>query len=86
LIGFRNRLVVATNWAWNYLTFQRGARLITGISGSRIEDVTPPVPVAAVTDDGPYADDRPSPAAPVRRDREGPPADEPALAPADQRD
>lgn len=39
LIGFRNRLAVAMNWAWNYLTFQRGTRLITGISGSRIEDV-----------------------------------------------
>ncbi len=41
LIGFRNRLVVAMNWGWNYLTFQRGTRLITGISGSRIEDVMP---------------------------------------------
>ena len=30
LIGFRNRLSVALNWAWAYLTFQRGARLITG--------------------------------------------------------
>jgi NADH dehydrogenase len=30
LIGFRNRLSVMLNWAWNYLTFQRGARLITG--------------------------------------------------------
>jgi NADH dehydrogenase len=30
LIGFRNRLVVAWNWLWQYLTFQRGARLITG--------------------------------------------------------
>lgn len=39
LIGFRNRLVVAMNWAWNYMTFQRGTRLITGISGSRIEDI-----------------------------------------------
>jgi NADH dehydrogenase len=39
LIGFRNRLVVAMNWAWYYVTFQRGTRLITGISGSRIEDV-----------------------------------------------
>jgi len=28
LIGTRDRLVVAVNWAWNYLTFQRGARLI----------------------------------------------------------
>ena len=31
LIGFRNRLIVCANWAWNYLTFDRGARLITGI-------------------------------------------------------
>ena len=31
LIGFRNRLVVCANWAWNYVTFDRGARLITGI-------------------------------------------------------
>ncbi len=30
LIGFRNRAVVALNWLWSYLTFQRGARLITG--------------------------------------------------------
>ncbi len=29
LIGFRNRLLVITQWAWAYLTFQRGARLIT---------------------------------------------------------
>ena len=29
------------NWCWNYVTFQRGTRLITGISGSRIEDVMP---------------------------------------------
>jgi NADH dehydrogenase len=39
LIGFRNRLAVALHWLWNYITFQRGTRLITGISGSRIEDV-----------------------------------------------
>ena len=43
LIGFRNRLAVAMNWGWNYMTFQRGTRLITGISGSRIEDVMPAV-------------------------------------------
>jgi NADH dehydrogenase len=41
LIGFRNRIVVALNWCWSYVTFQRGARLITGIRGSRIEDVMP---------------------------------------------
>jgi NADH dehydrogenase len=28
LIGAHNRLVVAFTWLWNYLTFQRGARLI----------------------------------------------------------
>ena len=37
LIGFRNRFVVALNWAWNYLTFQRGSRLITGLD-ARAED------------------------------------------------
>ena len=30
LIGFRNRAVVLIEWAWSYLTFDRGARLITG--------------------------------------------------------
>jgi NADH dehydrogenase FAD-containing subunit len=30
LIGFRNRLVVLLDWLWAYLTFKRGARLITG--------------------------------------------------------
>jgi NADH:ubiquinone reductase (H+-translocating) len=30
LIGFRNRMAVILDWLWAYLTFQRGARLITG--------------------------------------------------------
>lgn len=30
LIGFRNRLAVTMDWIWSYLTFERGARLITG--------------------------------------------------------
>jgi len=30
LIGFRNRLIVFIQWAWSYLTYERGARLITG--------------------------------------------------------
>jgi len=30
LIGFRNRFVVMFEWAWAYVTWQRGARLITG--------------------------------------------------------
>ncbi len=29
LIGLRNRFIVAFSWFWSYLTFQRGARLIT---------------------------------------------------------
>ena len=33
LIGVRSRFVVAFSWAWQYLTFQRGARLITGTGG-----------------------------------------------------
>lgn len=32
LIGFRNRLVVMTEWFWAYLTRERSARLITGDS------------------------------------------------------
>lgn len=31
LIGFRNRLWVLAGWAWNYLTFRRGARIITEV-------------------------------------------------------
>lgn len=30
LLGFRNRLSVLLSWVWAYLTFQSGARLITG--------------------------------------------------------
>ncbi len=29
LIGFRNRVVVLFQWAWSYMTFRRGSRLIT---------------------------------------------------------
>ncbi|HEX8696424.1 MAG TPA: NAD(P)/FAD-dependent oxidoreductase [Longimicrobium sp.] len=45
LIGFRNRLVVMIQWAWSYLTWQRGARLITGEVGP---DLAPPgLPIGA---------------------------------------
>jgi NADH dehydrogenase len=30
LISLRNRLIVMTQWLWSYVTFERGARLITG--------------------------------------------------------
>jgi NADH dehydrogenase len=35
LIGLRRRFVVAVNWLWEYLTFQRGARLITEVPRQR---------------------------------------------------
>ena len=28
LVGFKNRLLVVIQWAWSYLRFRRGARLI----------------------------------------------------------
>lgn len=28
--NFRNRISVLVNWVWNYLTYDRGARLILG--------------------------------------------------------
>ncbi len=33
LVGFRNRLLVMSSWAWSFLTYKRGARLITGKVG-----------------------------------------------------
>jgi NADH dehydrogenase len=30
LIGFRNRFFVLLSWGWQYLSWQSGARLITG--------------------------------------------------------
>lgn len=39
LIGFRNRANVLVNWAWNYLTYDRGSRLI-------IEPDAPELPAA----------------------------------------
>ena len=29
LIGFRNRVLVLLEWGWSYITYRRGARLIT---------------------------------------------------------
>ncbi len=43
LVGFRNRLMVLVDWAWSYLSYQKGARLITkaavstGDEGTRAE-------------------------------------------------
>jgi NADH dehydrogenase len=34
LVSFQNRLIVFIRWAFNYFTFNRGARLITGPIGT----------------------------------------------------
>ena len=44
LIGLRNRFIVAFTWLWSYLTFQRGARLITR-PGADAEKITRRLPV-----------------------------------------
>jgi NADH:quinone reductase (non-electrogenic) len=41
LIGFRNRVLVLIQWAYSYVTFRRGARIITG----EIGPVSPTKPV-----------------------------------------
>jgi NADH dehydrogenase len=38
LIDFRNRVAVAFNWLWSFLTYKRGARLITGVVHSGRSD------------------------------------------------
>jgi NADH dehydrogenase len=43
LIGFANRIVVLTRWAWSFLTHGRGSRLITGLPlVPEIEEPEPP--------------------------------------------
>ena len=52
LISLRNRLIVATQWLWSYVTFERGARLITSMHlnpkrdghGRRGDDSARPLP------------------------------------------
>jgi NADH dehydrogenase len=43
LIGFRNRVQVMSDWAWEYLTWQRGARLITGPVGDNLNPPDEPL-------------------------------------------
>ena len=31
LVGYRSRIAVIREWVWNYITFYRGSRLITGV-------------------------------------------------------
>ncbi len=43
LVGLRNRLVVLTNWVWNYFTYDRGVRIITGRgAGQAAREQAPP--------------------------------------------
>ncbi|MDP3238260.1 MAG: NAD(P)/FAD-dependent oxidoreductase [Myxococcales bacterium] len=46
LIGFRNRLLVMLQWAWAWVTYGRGARLITGTTP--VPESTPALPMATV--------------------------------------
>ena len=47
LIGWRNRFVVGLNWLWNYVTFERGARLITASTQESHEAQIPSARAAA---------------------------------------
>ena len=40
LIGFRNRVLVLVNWAWNYVFFRRAVRLILPAEGGEEPDVS----------------------------------------------
>jgi NADH dehydrogenase len=53
LVGFRNRMIVLIQWAWSFLSYDRGARLITGplrrdraLGEARAPALPPPVPSA----------------------------------------
>jgi NADH:quinone reductase (non-electrogenic) len=52
LIGFRNRVLVMIEWAWAYVTFNRGVRLITGdttLASRRLRAAEPPERQARVS-------------------------------------
>ena len=58
LIGFRNRLIVFLEWAWAYVAFRSGVRLITNDARTWHHDerlivtARPPRPRAQPDDDG----------------------------------
>jgi NADH dehydrogenase len=59
LIGFKNRVVVLWTWAWSYLSYKRGARLITSTGWAPgFESVEAP---RALSPPGPEARRAPSP-------------------------
>jgi NADH dehydrogenase len=47
LIGFRNRLLVLVNWAWDYFLYDRAVRLITRAEhgAARAREAAPPAPL-----------------------------------------
>jgi NADH dehydrogenase len=56
LIGFRNRLLVFIQWAWSYVTYERGARLITGstyLPGWSVDQPGPAAPAEQEIHTGP---------------------------------
>ncbi|HST42736.1 MAG TPA: hypothetical protein VLK58_24655 [Conexibacter sp.] len=65
LVGFRNRLLMMFHWGWSWLTFKRGARLITGTIGAL-------PPIRSIGRDGQIA--LPPGAAVVALDEAPPPA------------
>jgi NADH dehydrogenase len=56
LIGFRSRVVVSFEWLWSYITFQRGARLITRLEPRSTTQQAPPS--GETTAPGPQAPQR----------------------------
>jgi NADH dehydrogenase len=42
LMGFRNRANVFVNWAWNYITYDRGSRLLLDVQPIALTDETAP--------------------------------------------
>jgi NADH dehydrogenase len=64
LIGFRNRVLVMIQWAWSYITYERGARLITGsdeLPGwTQSQQPLQPPPVKSGTTEGCALDTKPT--------------------------
>jgi NADH dehydrogenase len=72
LIGFRNRVIVMIQWASSYLTYERGARLITGsdrLEGWDDSSSPPATDAPAAQSPDPPVPDRPVPTIPIDRMR-----------------
>jgi NADH:ubiquinone reductase (H+-translocating) len=49
LIGFKNRVIVLIEWAWAYISFKRGARVVVGVWGPSARDGRVPKPASVST-------------------------------------